>query len=262
MAQVAAFLATRPGITLDITGGAPEMHPDFRLFVEMTAGLAGKRLLRSNLAIMAEPGFTWLPEFCREQDLTIVASLPCYLEENVTAQRGSGVFDKAIRVIRELNRLGYGNGLELDLVYNPGGPFLPPSQSDLEAAYRARLAGYGLTFSRLFTITNAPLGRFRQQLERKGRLADYQQLLQRSFNKEAAGGIMCRSLLSIDWQGKVYNCDFNQVLGMQATGRHGEPLTIFNLDDAAIGSLDILFADHCYCCTAGEGSSCTGALAA
>ena len=260
MATIRDYLAAHPGLILDITGGAPEMHPDFRQFVEETAGLARQRLLRSNLAIMAEPGYDWLPRFCAEQQLTVIGSLPCYLEENVAAQRGEGVFSREIDVLRRLNELGYGRELELDLVYNPGGAFLPPDQQELEAAYREKLAAYGVVFSRLFTITNAPLGRFREDLTKKGKLEKYEELLRSSFNAATAGGIMCRSLVSVDWQGRVYNCDFNQVLDLPAHNMVGQTLTIADLGAASGNKLDIVFAEHCYCCTAGEGSSCTGAL--
>ncbi len=263
MAQIVRFLARHPGITLDITGGCPEMNPDFRYFLEQTKGVAQQRLLRSNLAIMAEPGWAWLPEFCRSHELTIIGSLPCYLEDNVDRQRGHGVYNKCIQVLKQLNTLGYGAELELDLVYNPGGDFVPGSQQGLEAAYKAELsATHGIVFNNLFTITNAPIGRFRDHLEAEGGYAEYLRLLAGRFNPEAAGSIMCRTLISVDWQGKIYNCDFNQALGMPITADDGSEITIFELDDARMDGKRINLAQHCYCCTAGEGSSCTGALVA
>ncbi|MDA8429674.1 MAG: arsenosugar biosynthesis radical SAM protein ArsS [Geobacteraceae bacterium] len=261
MDQIAEFLKRHPNLTLDITGGCPEMNPDFRYVIEQTEGLAPRRMLRSNLVIMAEPGWEWLPEFCRNHALTIVASLPCYLEENVDQQRGTGVYQKSIQVLKRLNSLGYGAEVELDLVYNPGGDFVPGSQKGLEAAYKTELlANHGIVFNHLFTITNAPIGRFREHLEADGTYGDYLRLLAGRFNPEAAGNIMCRTLISVDWQGKLYNCDFNQALGMPVTADDGSEITISELDDGGMNGKQIELAQHCYCCTAGEGSSCTGAL--
>jgi radical SAM/Cys-rich protein len=261
MEQIARFLTRHPGLTLDITGGCPEMNPHFRHFIEQTEGLAPHRLLRSNLAIMAEQGWEWLPEFCRSHELTIIGSLPCFLEENVDRQRGDGVYQKNVHVLKRLNSLGYGTELELNLVYNPGGDFVPGSQDDLEAAYKAELAArHGIVFNHLFTITNAPIGRFLERLEADGTYTDYLRLLAGRFNPEVAESIMCRTLISVDWQGKIYNCDFNQALGMPVTADDGAEITIAELEDGAMNGKKIRLAQHCYCCTAGEGSSCTGAL--
>lgn len=261
MDQIAGFLTRHPDLTLDITGGCPEMNPDFRYLIELTEGLTSRRMLRSNLVIMAERGREWLPEFCRSHKLTIIGSMPCYLEENVDRQRGSGVYQKSVQVLKQLNNLGYGTELELNLVYNPGGDFVPGSQKGLEAAYKTELSGnHGIAFNHLFTITNAPVGRFREQLEADGTYADYLRMLAGRFNPEAAGNIMCRSLVSVDWQGKIYNCDFNQALGMQVTALDGSGITISELDDAELNGKKIRLSQHCYSCTAGEGSSCTGAL--
>ncbi|OGT97883.1 MAG: radical SAM protein [Geobacteraceae bacterium GWB2_52_12] len=261
--QIAGFLARHPDLTLDITGGCPEMNPHFRYLIEHTEGLAPRRMLRSNLAIMAEPGWEWLPEFCRSHDLTIVGSLPCYLEENVDQQRGVGVYQKNIRVLKRLNSLGYGTKVELDLVYNPGGDFVPGSQQGLETAYKVELSvTHGIVFNHLFTITNAPIGRFREHLEANGTYSDYLRMLAGRFNPEAAGNIMCRTLVSVDWRGKIYNCDFNQTLKTPITADDGTEITIAELDDENMNGKKILLAQHCYCCTAGEGSSCTGALVA
>ena len=261
--QIAGFLARHPDLTLDITGGCPEMNPHFRYLIEHTEGLAPRRMLRSNLAIMAEPGWEWLPEFCRSHDLTIVGSLPCYLEENVDQQRGVGVYQKNIRVLKRLNSLGYGTKVELDLVYNPGGDFVPGSQQGLETAYKVELSvTHGIVFNHLFTITNAPIGRFREHLEANGTYSDYLRMLAGRFNPEAAGNIMCRTLVSVDWRGEIYNCDFNQTLKTPITADDGTEITIAELDDENMNGKKILLAQHCYCCTAGEGSSCTGALVA
>lgn len=261
MEQVARFLGNHPGLTLDITGGCPEMNPDFRDFIDLTDGLAPRRLLRSNLAIMAEPGWEWLPEFCRSHRLTVIGSLPCYLEDNVDKQRGSGVYRKSIQVLKHLNTLGYGTDLELDLVYNPGGSFVAGSQRQLEDAYKSELAvRHGIVFNHLFTITNAPIGRFRDQLDASGSHGEYLRLLAGRFNPEAAGNIMCRTLISVDWQGKIYNCDFNQALKMPVTAEDGTEMSLARLDGEEMDGKTIRLSQHCYCCTAGEGSSCTGAL--
>lgn len=261
MEQIARFLESHPDLTLDITGGCPEMNPEFRYFIERTEGLAPRRLLRSNLAIMAEQGWEWLPEFCRAHGLTVIGSLPCYLEENVDRQRGTGVYWSSIQVLKTLNSLGYGTEAELNLVYNPGGAFVPGSQQGLEAAYKAELfSRHGIVFNNLFTITNAPIGRFREQLEANGTYAEYLRQLAGRFNPAAAGNIMCRTLISVDWEGRIYNCDFNQALRMPVTAADGSEITIAALGDGEMAGKKILLSQHCYCCTAGEGSSCTGAL--
>lgn len=262
MDQIASFLVRHPGLTLDITGGCPEMNPDFPYFIECTKGLAQRRLLRSNLAIMAEDAWGWLPEFCRSHELIIIGSLPCYLEENVDSLRGAGVYKKCIGVLKQLNALGYGNDLELNLVYNPGGSFLPGSQQMLETAYKSELSTrHGITFNHLYTITNAPIGRFRDHLEATGAYADYLQLLAERFNPVTLPDIMCRSLISVDWQGRIYNCDFNQAMEMPVTADDGSTITLADLDTVRMDGKTIRLSLHCYCCTAGEGSSCTGALA-
>lgn len=261
MARIVRLIRRHPGLTLDITGGAPEINPDFRYLVEQTAGLSPQRFLRSNLAVMAEAGYGWLPEFCRSHGLTIVGSLPCYLEENVDRQRGDGVYLKCVQVLKQLNALGYGTELELDLVYNPGGDFVPGSQSTLEASYKKELLErHGIFFNNLFTITNAPIGRFKEHLEAAGNYAGYLRLLAERFNPETAENIMCRTLVSVDWQGKIYNCDFNQALKMPITSAAGKVLTLADLEENDMNGKTILLSQHCYSCTAGEGSSCTGSL--
>jgi radical SAM/Cys-rich protein len=261
MANIVGFLSRQSAITLDITGGCPEMNPHFRFLVEATDGCSPRRMVRSNLAIITEPGMNWLPAFFREHGLVVVASLPCYMEENVDRQRGEGVYARSIEALLRLNALGYGEELELNLVYNPGGDFVAGSQRELEAAYKKELLErYGIRFNNLFTITNAPIGRFREYLEAKGTYERYLNLLATSFNPAAAGQIMCRTLVSVDWKGFLYNCDFNQASGLPITGDDGRILKIDDLEEAARCGNELFLAQHCYCCTAGEGSSCTGAL--
>lgn len=261
MANIIGFLSRQRGITLDITGGCPEMSPDFPYLIEATEGLSPRRIVRSNLAIMTEPGMEWLPDFYKRHELVIIASLPCYMEENVDRQRGEGIYARSIAALKALNGIGYGEALELHLVYNPGGEFVPGSQRELEAAYKKELMErHGIRFNNLYTITNAPIGRFREYLEAKGTYDRYMNLLATSFNPEAAGSIMCRTLVSIDWKGFLYNCDFNQASGLPITGEDGGILKIDDLEDAARSGNELFLAQHCYCCTAGEGSSCTGAL--
>jgi len=261
--KIVAVLQQHPGKTLDLTGGCPEISPQFRYLVEATDPLSLCRIVRSNLTVVTEPGMEWLADFYQQHKLVVFGSLPCYSAENVEKQRGSGVFERSIAALKKLNSLGYGKELELNLVYNPGGPFLPGSQRDLEAAYRKELAkNFGIQFSNLYTITNAPIGRFRDYLEKKGAYEAYLNLLADRFNPETAGAIMCRTMLSVDWQGQLYHCDFNQVLGLPVRGRDGRVLTIDDLDEAVRIGNELELGQHCYCCTAGEGSSCTGSLAA
>jgi len=263
MDTVVGLLSRKPGTTLDITGGCPELNPHFRHLVETTAGLSPRRMVRSNLTIITEPGMEWLPAFYREQGLVIVASLPCYQEENVDRQRGEGVFCRSIAALQRLNAIGYGTELELNLVYNPGGDFVAGAQRELETAYKKELLErYGIRFNNLFTITNAPIGRFREYLEAQGAYDRYLNLLATRFNPDAAGNIMCRTLVSVDWKGFLYNCDFNQAIGLPITGDDGSILKIDDLESAARTGTDLFLAQHCYCCTAGEGSSCTGSLVA
>jgi radical SAM/Cys-rich protein len=261
--KIVAVLRQNPGLTLDLTGGCPEINPQFRYLVEATEPLSLCRIVRSNLTVVTEPGMEWLADFYRQHRLVVFGSLPCYSVENVEKQRGTGVFDKSITALKKLNSLGYGTELELNLVYNPGGPFLPGPQCDLEAAYRKELLeNFGILFTNLYTITNAPIGRFRDYLEKMGAYETYLNLLADRFNPETAGVIMCRTMMSVDWQGLLYNCDFNQVLGLPVRGRDGRVLTIDDLEEAVRAGSRLELGQHCYCCTAGEGSSCTGSLAA
>ena len=283
--------------TVDLTGGAPEMNPHFEWFVTEVRRLGRQVIDRCNLTILTAPGFTHLPEFLANQGVEIVASLPCYLEANCDRQRGEGVFAKSIEALQILNRLGYGlpdmsgsvgfsprvlpdktpvwakahttgtfseltlprSGLMLSLVYNPVGPSLPPAQAQLEAAYRDQLrTRFGIEFNRLYTITNMPISRFLDELLHTGRYEEYMQKLLAAFNPQAVEAVMCRTTLSVDWQGNLYDCDFNQMLALPVVP--SVPRTIYEFDLAALENRPIITGRHCYGCTAGAGSSCQGEL--
>lgn len=247
---------------IDITGGAPEMHPHFRAFVAAARDLRLRVMVRTNLTIMLEEGYGDLPQFFREHKVHLVASLPCYLETNVDKQRGRGVYRESIEAIRRLNGVGYGvePDLLLDLVYNPGGPSLPPKQTLLEDDYRRELLGrFGIHFTRLITITNMPIGRFLHDLARQGKAEAYMELLKNAFNPATLEDLMCRHQLHVGYDGTLYDCDFNFALGLPvADGACGH---ILDFDPIRFMSRRIATADHCFGCTAGCGSSCQGALA-
>lgn len=246
---------------VDLTGGAPELNRHFRRFVESLRSQGRGVQVRTNLTVLLQPGMTTLPEFFRNHQVRLVASLPCYLEQNVRAQRGAGVYEKSIRVIRRLNGLGFGlaGELELDLVYNPGGPVLPPQQVSLEADYRRELKQrFGISFSRLLTITNMPIGRFRTTLQSEGREQQYLRLLKDAFNPDTVAALMCRRQLSVGCDGRLYDCDFNLTLGMPVN--HGAPDRIGRFEPTGLVKRRIVTGDHCFGCTAGAGSSCGGAL--
>lgn len=249
--------------TLDLTGGAPEMNPSFRWMVEEASGLGRHVIDRSNLTILRAPGYTDLPEFLARHRVEIVASLPCYSRENVDAQRGNHAFERSIDVLRQLNALGYGqpdSGLRLTLVYNPVGAGLPPPQDQLEQDYRRELAGrYGVVFSRLFAITNMPIGRFLNCLLKTDKLDDYLEKLIGAYNPAAAAGVMCRTTLSVDWEGQLYDCDFNRMLGLRV--HHSLPQNVRDLDPERLAHRTITTGQHCYGCAAGDGSSCLGVIA-
>lgn len=252
--------------TLDLTGGAPEMNPIFQEIVLEARSLNVKVIDRCNLTILLEPGFENLAQFLAENEVQIVASLPCYLEENVDGQRGKGVYQKSIDAMRLLNSLGYGqdgSNLTMTLVYNPIGPYLPPPQKDLESEYKSYLYDhFGIVFNQLFTITNMPIARFGSTLISKGEFENYMNLLKDAFSAANLAGLMCRNLLSVDWQGYVYDCDFNQMLNMNITSPDSnEPLHIRDIVVNTLSNIPVNIADHCYGCTAGQGSSCGGALA-
>jgi radical SAM/Cys-rich protein len=249
---------------LDVTGGAPELNPDFRWLVGR-ARAAGRHVIgRCNLTILLVPRFEDLPEFLAGHRVEVVASLPCYLEANTDRQRGDGVFRKSIEAIRRLNAVGYGRpdtGLSLTLVYNPVGPSLPPPQASLEGAYRRELAArYGITFTRLFTITNMPISRFLDDLVEQGRYDEYMTKLVGAYNPAAVPGVMCRTTLSVGWDGRLYDCDFNQMLGLGCGP--GLPAHIRDFDPAALADRRVVTGQHCYGCTAGCGSGCQGATVA
>lgn len=251
--------------TLDLTGGAPEMNPNFRRLVAEARAMGLNVIDRCNLTILSEPGYEWLADFLAAQRVDVVASLPCYLEDNVDAQRGEGVFRQSIDGLRTLNALGYGqpgSGLVLNLVYNPLGPSLPPDQVKLEAAYKEQLASrYGIVFNQLFALANMPIKRFGSQLVSRNAFHDYMHLLKGAYQSSNLDGVMCRSLISVSWEGHVYDCDFNQMLGMPLGSDTSAPIHIADLLDADLSGRSIRVADHCYGCTAGQGSSCGGALA-
>ena len=252
--------------TVDLTGGAPEMIPDFRFFIDAVKRLQPSRHIvdRCNLTILLEAGYEGLAEFLAGNKVEIVASMPCYSAENVNAQRGDGVFDGSIAALQLLNSLGYGIDpeLPLHLVYNPVGAFLPPSQDTLEADYKCELKKhFGIVFNKLYALANLPIGRFASYLQHTGRLEEYMQLLIHAFNPATVSGLMCRNTISVGWRGEVYDCDFNQQLGMQWSSNGGnEPLFLWDIDPDSLENRDIMTGDHCFGCTAGAGSSCGGAI--
>ena len=263
MERIINFVLNHPGLCIDITGGCPELNPDFRFFIDNVYKLAWPLMVRTNLTVFLEPSLDWVPKWYSRHKVVIIGSLPCYTQENVDKQRSPKVFRKSIKAIRLLNELGYGydEQLELNLVYNPGGDFLPGPQEQLEADYKRELGEkYGIRFNKLFTITNAPIGRFKQYLEANGQLEKYLQLLVENFNPSAAKNIMCRNLLSADYRGMVYNCDFNQALDLPVIDGSGKSVMIEQLEGILSKDLEIITDDHCFCCTAGAGSSCTGSL--
>lgn len=248
--------------TVDLTGGAPEMIPDFQYLVESLRKQGRHVIDRSNLTIFLEPGYEGYAEFLAKHQVEIIASMPCYSPENVNEQRGNGVFDTSIRALQLLNKLGYAHKAELPLhlVYNPNGAKLPPEQSELEADYKRELKNhFEIVFNNLYTITNLPIARFASYLKQNGQLQDYMQLLIENFNPRTVDGLMCRDTISVDWQGDVFDCDFNQQLGMNLENSQGA-LKVWDLDLDEWTGIPIRTGSHCYGCTAGHGSSCGGAL--
>jgi radical SAM/Cys-rich protein len=261
LSDVLVFLQVSKAKTLDITGGAPELHPLFRELVSRARELGVHVIDRCNLTILLEPGQEDLAQFLAGHDVEITASLPCYTEELVDRQRGKGVYEKSIRGLRKLNAVGYGTDLALNLVYNPQGPTLPPAQDRLEADYR-RILGeqHGVVFSRLFTLANMPIQRFGSTLISKGQFNAYMQLLHEAHRDENLETVMCRTQLSVDWQGYVYDCDFNQMLDLPLETEQQERPKLAQLIGRDLAGNPIAVRDHCYGCTAGQGSSCGGAL--
>jgi radical SAM/Cys-rich protein len=263
---VLAVIDARRVRTIDVTGGAPEFNSHFRRLVTAARERDVEVIDRCNLTILFEPGQEDLAEFLAAHRVQVVASLPCYSADNVDRQRGAGVFERSIRALRQLNALGYGrpgSGLALHLVYNPQGPSLPPPQAALEADYK-RLLGenFGIVFNKLLTIANMPIARFGSTLLSKGQFAVYMEKLRGAHRDDNLESVMCRSLISVDWQGNLFDCDFNQMLGMAMRdgGRRAARLHLRDLLERPFADNPIATADHCYGCTAGQGSSCGGAL--
>ena len=270
IAKCLESLARHPQITkLDITGGAPELHPGFDEFVEKAVALGKHVMVRHNLTVQLDShpqtgaSKEYLPRFFARNRVEVISSLPYYQEYFTDAQRGSGVFRKSMEAMQRLNREGYGvegSGLLLNLVYNPVGPYLPAAQAGLEADYKRELRNkFGLVFNNLYTITNMPINRFKLHLNKTGQLESYMEKLLAAFNPSAAAGVMCRSLISVDHQGRIYDCDFNQMLEIEAVDAKRKKLSIFDFDFGRTLERQIQFGDHCFGCTAGAGSSCGGA---
>ena len=264
MDEVVQFIEHSGVRTLDITGGAPELNPHFRDLVRAARTLGVHIMDRCNLTVLEEPGQSDLAAFLADQRVEVVASLPCYLEQNVDRQRGDSVFKASIRGLQVLNALGYGqdgSGLTLNLVYNPAGPSLPPSQEALERDYKKHLSEhYGVVFNQLYTLANMPIQRFGSTLISKGQFNDYIALLRGAYNKQTLSSVMCRTLISVDWRGYVYDCDFNQMLGLPLGAAAKPRVHLRDLAGKDLIGRPINVREHCYGCTAGQGSSCGGAL--
>ncbi len=262
MQQIIDAIKKSNATTVDLTGGAPEMNPEFRWFVEELSALGKQIIIRCNLTIiLANPKYHDLPEFFKKHQVNVVSSLPSFTAKRTDAQRGDGVFDRSIKALQMLNAIGYGkegSGLKLDLVYNPAGAYLPDDQEILQAEFKSKLASeFGIVFNELFSITNLPVSRFLDYLIRTENYEEYMNELVNAFNPVAAQGVMCRSMISIGWDGFVYDCDFNQMLELKLTD--GVPDHIKDFDAEKIQQRDIIINQHCYGCTAGAGSSCGGA---
>jgi radical SAM/Cys-rich protein len=263
--RIIDWLAKSDIPTLDLTGGAPEMIPDFRYFVERICALQPRRHVidRCNLTILLERGYEGLAEFLAAKKVEIIASMPCYTPDNVNAQRGEGVFDGSIAALQLLNSLGYGNDpqLPLHLVYNPVGAFFPSPQAELEADYKRELqTHFGIVFNKLYTITNLPIGRFSAFLRHNNKLDEYMELLVNAFNPATMDGLMCRNTLSVGWRGEVYDCDFNQQLDMQWQNPDESGFFLWDVDPEEIDNREVMTGSHCFGCTAGAGSTCGGAI--
>ena len=265
IAEIINFLDTGSISVLDLTGGAPELNPHFRALIEAARERGIEVIDRCNLTVLLTPGQADTAQFLADNKVKIVASLPCYSKDNVDSQRGDGVFEDSLEALRQLNRLGYGqaeSGRVLDLVYNPQGPVLPPAQKALEQDYKNHLEStWGIQFNALLTLANMPIKRFGSTLVSRGQFDDYMQLLRGAHKDENMASVMCRSLISVDWQGYLYDCDFNQMLEIPMPADGQERLHISELASLAVDGRPIRVADHCYGCTAGQGSGCGGALA-
>jgi radical SAM/Cys-rich protein len=261
---VLRFLASSNISALDITGGAPELNPNFDYLVESAVGLGRHVMDRCNLTVIFEPGKDYLPELFQRHGVELVCSLPCYSQENVDKQRGKGTFDTSIRALQRLNEIGYGqsdSNLILNLIYNPVGPHLPPPQQKLEQDYKQILAeNFGIAFNHLYCLTNMPITRYATHLKLRGEYDRYLDLLSTNFNGATLDQVMCRNLISVGWEGLIYDCDFNQMLNLPIRDRAGTPLHISSLSIEEVRNHEITVGDHCYACTAGAGSSCGGTL--
>ena len=261
---VLRFLGRTNIPTVDITGGAPELNPTFDYLVESAVGLGRHVMDRCNLTVIFEPGKDYLPQFFKRHRVELVCSLPCYSEENVDRQRGKGTFELSIQALQIFNKLGYGqseSGLVLNLVYNPVGPHLPPPQDQLEQDYKRILKEkFGIIFNRLYCLSNMPITRYATHLKLRGEYEQYRQLLESSFNASTLDQVMCRNLISIGWEGTIYDCDFNQMLDLPIRDAEGKALNISTLSVDQVQHLPVTVGNHCYACTAGSGSSCGGAL--
>ncbi len=261
MAKIVDWCLINRVKSVDITGGAPELNPNFRRLVDACIALGAQVTARCNLTVFFEPGEENLPQWYANRRVKLICSLPCYTKEKLEAQRGKGIFDKSIRGLQLLNELGYGTNPELilDLVYNPGGAFLPPDQQQLEQTYKTRLfEEFGIVFNNLYALTNLPISRFRHYLERCGELDDYMDLLADNFNPATLQGLMCKHIINVDWLGQIYDCDFNQMLDLPAGWR--KPTKLWDLQLSDLVNQKIALDSHCFGCTAGAGSSCTGSL--
>ncbi|HZI31155.1 MAG TPA: arsenosugar biosynthesis radical SAM (seleno)protein ArsS [Candidatus Binatia bacterium] len=259
--RVSEWIRSHRPPVVDITGGAPELSEHFRFFVETARDCGCHVIDRNNLTIIETSAYSWLPEYLAQHEVEIVASLPCYSAANVNAQRGDGVFEKSIAALKKLNAVGYGTRLPLNLVFNPLGANLPGPQAELEADYKEALSReFGIVFNNLLTITNQPIARFAEDLRQHGQWDEYLELLANSFNPGTVENLMCRTTLSVGWLGEIYDCDFNQMLKMQM--RNGKPLYLWDVTPEYLENWAIQTDVHCLACTAGCGSSCTGALEA
>lgn len=264
--RILAWYRAHPIPVVDLTGGAPEMMPHFRDLVDGIKSInpTARIIDRCNLVILNEPGFEWVGPFLESRQIEVVASMPCYTADNVNEQRGDGVFDRSIEALVELNQRGFGKGdpnLPLNLVYNPGGAWLPPEQGKLEADYkRELLKHFNISFDSLFALANLPVSRFASYLRRSGEYEEYMQTLVNAFNPGTVEGLMCRNTLSISWTGEVFDCDFNQMLKLNCQSPNGENLYLWDINPDDLAGQSIQVANHCYGCTAGCGSSCGGSL--
>ena len=257
--RVITWITQHQPQTVDITGGAPELCEQFKRLVTHSRQAGCKVIDRCNLTILEEPDFEWLAKFLADNEVTVIASLPCYQPKNVNRQRGNGVFETSILALQNLNRLGYGKSIPLHLVYNPVDPSLPPPQEELQDEYSESLQReFGIIFNRLFTITNQPIARFAEDLRAQNRWDEYMALLVNSFNPNAVDGLMCRDTLSVSHEGRLYDCDFNQMLDLNI--RNGRELFLWDISPEDLTKFSIITGEHCLACTAGGGSSCTGAL--